>query len=575
MKLGLNLIFMTISGLTLLSGCTKKNVKSQRGVKPAAQRKVNDHETKKMDTLLSTPRAGDVTAARDQGASKSTPTEAITPPAIDSAPLTSQVAPNSGASTVIKTPVTAKTLPLPNTPATNDPLVKYEECIRSETRKLLVEENESETGLGAMGLFLVKNEANRVCEKPVAVGDKADVILVKLISDLAAEISPGSKNAVTYFKDMEALNLLDNERAALYEEYDSKILDLEKQESTKNIVSDKNTKSENSVISASAQPVYQNQAAQPAAQVSAASAVDVSPVEVKDMARFENCLNAKIDDVINSLKKGKNGRPPVTVINHPGQIAQLRYGLPQLCKFQDQNTESVAKVEKIIREKLIANFPPEKAIQAIEAFTMIDGKNLNGPTKAIVIEYFNLDVELESKNIVMSGGIDSNLTKGNVVAYALNKVSGDLGVTYRNDGKEPISKAGSIRNSPFINAIFSFDFHGKKGVAGTLTVTVNQQVMEYDFTIIQGDLKKISSSQSVVVRLTSEAWQKVLSTQTRISLGLYSADGIKVPLSMHMENMKDNVNRTCELSALELKCVDVDAKVKFKIDLDTVHAIKN
>lgn len=237
MKLSTTLFIIAISGMTVLSGCTKKNTKSKNGTKPAVQKPVTD--TNKDTPRPEAPRAP-VTPTTQTGTATTTTTTTTTPTDDTSTATTSTTATttptgSTGTNTTSTTPAPVPKVTTPTTsqistvPVKKDPVIVYEECTTPIVRKLMHDEKTKTIELiTPKSLSAIKLDVSRRCEKPTDLAaDKAEQSLNKTISEVAAEGFPQSKVYIDFFKTTEEKKLTEAERANIYQSYELSVIDAE------------------------------------------------------------------------------------------------------------------------------------------------------------------------------------------------------------------------------------------------------------------------------------------------------------------------------------------------------------
>jgi hypothetical protein len=221
MKPGFKLLILSISWLTLASGCTKKNVK-----KDAKTEKVEAEGTKKDappptgpikedpkpaptggDTSgaapVSTPTAADEALAKGAGAAQT--------PAADTS--------TSGTGSTVTQPGATVTLKAEAKTSTKTELELFDECITPKIAAAISKEREKDNKtIAAKKLFEAKLAILKDCPKPASKSDEAEDMIDKRIADYTVSKFSDIDESVDTFLGVENEKVSESERAKIYDE---------------------------------------------------------------------------------------------------------------------------------------------------------------------------------------------------------------------------------------------------------------------------------------------------------------------------------------------------------------------
>ncbi len=221
MKPGYKLLILSISCLTLASGCTKKNTNKDAKAKPAE--KVEAKDAKK-DTppvtgpIKEDPKPGATGGETSGAAPVSTPTpadEAKGNPAASSDSSAAGTSSRGGSTATVTQPGVSITQS--NTKKTE--LELFEECISPKISSAISKERDKDTKtIAAKKLFETKLAILKDCPKPAAKADEAEASINKKIAEYTLSKFSDVDEIVDTFMGIEGEKASESERAKLYDQ---------------------------------------------------------------------------------------------------------------------------------------------------------------------------------------------------------------------------------------------------------------------------------------------------------------------------------------------------------------------
>jgi hypothetical protein len=240
MKPGFKLLILSISCLTLASGCTKKNTN-----KNAKTEKVEAKDTKKdaapatgpikedpkpsastgSDTSgaapVSTPTAADEAAAKGLGATQT--------PAADTS--------SSGAGSTVTQPNATAAAKADTKTSTKTELELFDECIAPKIASAISKEREKDNKtIAAKKLFETKISILKDCPKPAAKSDEAEAMINKKIAEYTVSKFSDIDESVDTFLGVENEKASESERAKIYDSIEAKAAAAKQAASTTTVV---------------------------------------------------------------------------------------------------------------------------------------------------------------------------------------------------------------------------------------------------------------------------------------------------------------------------------------------------
>jgi hypothetical protein len=221
MKPGFKLLILSISCLTLASGCTKKNTN-----KNAKAEKVEAKDTKKDAAPATGPIKEDPKPSASTGADTSGAAPVATPTTADEAAakgLGATQTPaadssSSGAGSTVTQPGATATPKADTKTSNKTDLELFDECITPKIASAISKEREKDSKtIAAKKLFETKIAILKDCPKPAAKSDDAEAMINKKIAEYTVNKFSDIDESVDTFLGVENEKASESERAKIYD----------------------------------------------------------------------------------------------------------------------------------------------------------------------------------------------------------------------------------------------------------------------------------------------------------------------------------------------------------------------
>lgn len=223
MKPGFKLLILSISCLTLASGCTKKNTN-----KNAKTEKVEAKDTKKDAAPVTGPIKEDPKPSSPTGGDTSGAAPVSTPTAADEAAAKAAAATQTPAADTSSSSGTGSTVTQPGATATpkadtktstKTELELFDECITPKIASAISKEREKDDKtIAAKKLFETKIAILKDCPKPAAKSDEAEAMINKKIAEYTVSKFSNIDDSIDTFMGVENEKVSESERAKIYDD---------------------------------------------------------------------------------------------------------------------------------------------------------------------------------------------------------------------------------------------------------------------------------------------------------------------------------------------------------------------
>ncbi|OYZ23086.1 MAG: hypothetical protein B7Y39_06245 [Bdellovibrio sp. 28-41-41] len=386
MKSGFKLLILSISCLTLASGCTKKNTN-----KNDKTEKVEAEDTKKdgapatgpikEDPKPSTSTSGDTSGA----APVSTPTaadEAAAKAAGATQTPAADTSSSSGAGSTVTQPGATAT-PIADTKTSNKTeLELFDECITPKIASAISKEREKDNKtIVAKKLFETKIAILKDCPKPAAKSDEAEAMINKKIAEYTVSKFSDIDDSIDTFMGVENEKVSESERAKIYDNIIAEAAAAKLTASTTTVVP--------TVPAAQVQPVATPQltptptAPVPPTSTAApkattpvradaaktqASAPEVAKKDSELVTNFKGCYSELINKSISGMKNAK------TKAITPKELIEAKVAASALCSRSTiKDSQLDAFTTQVVVDLATKNFPESAA--GIKFFAETEAKN--------------------------------------------------------------------------------------------------------------------------------------------------------------------------------------------------------